>query len=160
MSGKRPQETTQGHKPRSMSLFKASDFGSKKAVAVIFFCNGCPYSTFYLSRIKVLFNTYSDTQFLLVNSSNSDFEPEESTNKMGSLLNENELNMPYLVDKDKIALGAFRAKKCPEVFVLTAKDWKVVYQGAIDNNPQVEADVSEYYLKDVLNTKVLLITPS
>ena len=128
-----------------------SDFKSKKAIVVIFFCNDCPYSTFYTERLKNLKKEYVDFQFLLINSSNAEFAPEESVASMSEFLKKNKMDIPYLIDKEKTAMKSFDAKRCPEVFVVTPTDWKVVYKGAIDNNPQVADDVSEFYLKNALD---------
>ena len=129
---------------------KIGDFSNKKAITVIFFCDSCPYATFYINRIKQFVVDYSDVQFLLVNSSDSEFVPEESEANMAKMMKESGMGIPYLDDKDKRLLKAFNARKCPEVFVLTPGNWNTAYHGAIDNNPQVEADVSEFYLKDAL----------
>jgi len=127
-----------------------SDYKSKTALVVIFFCNNCPYSTYYTDRIRDLYMAYNDFQFLLINSSNSEFAPEESEANMADFLKRNKLEIPYLIDKDKKALKNLNAKRCPEVFVLTPKDWKTAYSGAIDDNPQVADDVSDFHLKKVL----------
>jgi hypothetical protein len=52
-----------------------SGYKNKKAIAVIFFCNNCPYSTFYIDRIKAFAKNYQDVQFLLINSYNSYYVP-------------------------------------------------------------------------------------
>jgi hypothetical protein len=127
-----------------------SQYGRNSSLAIIFFCNGCPYSTFYIDRIKGYINEFPETQFLLVNSADSEFAPEESAEGMTALVQDSELTIPYLADKDKLALKALGGRKCPEVFVIDPRNWQVMYHGAIDNNPQVAADVSEAYLKEVL----------
>jgi len=127
-----------------------SDFKGKKAIALIFFCNNCPYSTFYVERIKNFTYNYQDVQFLLINSSNSDFVPEESETAMVSFLKKHGLQVPYLMDKDQKVLKVLGAKRCPESYLITPGNWQTAYHGAIDNNPQVAADVSEHYLADAL----------
>ena len=127
-----------------------SDFNRKKAIALIFFCNNCPYSTFYVDRIKNYTYNYQDVQFLLINSSNSDYVPEESETAMVSFLKKYGLKVPYLMDKDQKVMKVLGAKRCPESFLITPGNWQTVYHGAIDNNPQVAADVSEHYLTEAL----------
>jgi peroxiredoxin len=127
-----------------------SDFRGKKAIAVIFFCNNCPYSTFYVDRIKNFAYNFQDVQFLLINSSNSDYVPEESETAMVSFIKNYGLKVPYLMDKNQKVMNALGAKRCPESFLITPSNWNSVYHGAIDNNPQVAADVSEHYLTDAL----------
>jgi len=138
-------------RPRSLS-----DFKSKKAVIVIFFCNGCPYSTIYIDRIIKLASSYRETQFLLINSSPFQFSPEESVENMAKLVTDYSLNMPYLEDKDQVAYKSFGVVKCPEAFILVTSgdDFNVLYHGAIDDNPQVVSDVDEYYLEDAIKSVV------
>ena len=53
-----------------------SDFQSKQAIVPVFFCNGCPYSTISIGRLKKMVATYQDVQFLLINASHFKFKPE------------------------------------------------------------------------------------
>ena len=70
---------------------------------------------------------------------------------MKSFIANSGIEIPYLSDKEKVALKTLGGKRCPEVFVITPANWNVVYSGAIDNNPQVASDVSESYLTLVLD---------
>lgn len=130
-----------------------SDFQGKKAIVPVFFCNGCPYSTIYIDRLKNMADSYEDVQFLLINASPYLFNPEESIENMVKFTLDYQLNMPYLEDKQQIALKLLNALKCPEAFILVPDGsiYKVVYHGAIDDNPQVVNDVKEYYLKAALD---------
>lgn len=130
-----------------------SDFQGKKAIVPVFFCNGCPYSTIYIDRLKNMADSYEDVQFLLINASPYLFNPEESIENMAKFTLDYQLNMPYLEDKQQIALKLLNALKCPEAFILVPDGsiYKVVYHGAIDDNPQVVNDVKEYYLKAALD---------
>ncbi len=131
---------------------KISQYGSSQVVVVIFFCNGCPYSTFYINRIKGLTSDYASVQFILINSNSSEFVPSESESNMAKLKSDEGFRIPYLADKSQIAKNALGAKKCPEAFIILPKDnWKVMYSGAIDDNPQVASDVKEKYLKKALD---------
>jgi len=129
-----------------------SQYESAPAVVVIFFCNSCPYSTFYVDRIKELTSNYPGIQFLLINSNSSAFVPSETEANMAKFKSDEGITIPYLADKEQIAKRAFDAKKCPEVFIIIPRDqWKVAYRGAIDDNPQVASDVKEEYLKNALD---------
>ena len=95
-----------------------SDFQGKKAIVPVFFCNGCPYSTIYIDRLKNMADSYEDVQFLLINASPYLFNPEESIENMAKFTLDHQLNMPYLEDKQQIALKLLNALKCPEAFIL------------------------------------------
>ena len=82
---------------------------------------------------------------------NSYVESEESVEKMH--IHYSDLNIPYLADKDQLAMNALGAKKSPEVFLLknSAGKFMTAYSGAIDDNPQVAKDVNQKFLKDAID---------
>jgi hypothetical protein len=119
-----------------------------RAIVVIFTSNVCAYDGYYADRLKTMFNAYrSNVQFLLVNSLQ---EAEESADQMKSKSDLWALGVPYLADKDQVWMKELGARKTPEVFVMDS-DFKVVYSGAIDDNPQVASAAKEKYLKEVLD---------
>lgn len=124
------------------------DFKGANAVVVIFTSNVCAYDGYYIERLRSLFNAYrANVQFLLVNSYQ---EAEETEDKMKAKYNVWSFDVPYLADKDQSWMKAFGAKKSPEVFVLDPGG-SVIYNGAIDDNPQLANGVKEFYLKKVLD---------
>jgi hypothetical protein len=130
-----------------------SDFRAAKAVVVIFTSNVCAYDGYYAERLKSLFASYSSTvQFLLVNSYQ---EAEDAADKMKSKYDLWAFGVPYLADKDQVWMKALGARKTPEVFVLDpSAEFKVVYSGAIDDNPQLAGAVKDSYLKNALSNLV------
>jgi peroxiredoxin len=124
------------------------DFRGAKAVVIIFTSNMCAYDGYYSDRLKSLFAAYGGgVQFVLVNSYT---EPEEAAEKMKAKYDLGSFGVPYLADKDQAWMKALGARKTPEVFVLNP-DFKVIYSGAIDDNPQLANGVKENYLKKVLD---------
>lgn len=138
----------------AMSSFKLESMRSKKAVVVIFFSNQCAYARHYTGRIKTMQQRFSnkDVEFVLINSNDATYSPEESPDSMRLFALNNGLELPYLSDKQKIVKTLFGAKRTPEVFVLKPSNnqFNIVYQGAIDDNPQVESDVDHHYLNDAV----------
>lgn len=130
-----------------------ADFKGAKAVVVIFTSNVCAYDGYYSDRLKSLISTYSNrVQFVLVNSYQ---EAEETPDRMKSKYDLWAFGVPYLADKDQVWMKALGARKTPEVFVLDpSAEFKVVYSGAIDDNPQLANAVKERYLQKVLDTIV------
>ncbi|HZY78920.1 MAG TPA: redoxin family protein [Cyclobacteriaceae bacterium] len=123
-----------------------SDFKGAKNIVVIFTSNVCAYDGYYSDRLKSLITTYRNTvQFVFVNSYQ---EAEETADKMKAKYNFD--GVPYLADKDQVWMKSFGARKSPEVFVLDP-GMKVIYSGAIDDNPQLANAVKENYLKKVLD---------
>lgn len=143
-----------------------SDFQDKKAIAVIFTSNYCPYSKLYEDRIKELHQNYSEKglQILLINPNNPKKSAIDSIDKMAEKANEHGYPFPYLADKDQKVGNQFGATKTPEVFLLVKRGtgFQIVYHGAIDDNPQVPQDVSNNYVKEaissVLNDKTMVVS--
>lgn len=133
------------------------DFKGARAVVVVFTGNVCAYDGYYTERLRSLLTAYRATvQFLLVNSYQ---EAEETEDKMKAKYDAWSLDVPYLSDKDQLWMKAFGAKKSPEVFVLDPKqDFKVIYSGAIDDNPQLANAVKDNYLKKVLDGQSVVAT--
>ena len=60
--------------------------------------------------------------------------------------------VPYLSDADQAVSTNLGATRTPEVFVLrkVGGEFRVVYKGALDDNPQRADDVSQSYLVNVI----------
>ena len=122
-----------------------------KGVAIIFTSSVCPYDQYNLGRIKNLVNTYQGKiQFLLINSY---LEPEESSENMKNFQASSGLTVPYLADKDQVAMNVLGARRSPEVFLLKKLNNRqvVIYHGALDDNPQVPNAVTQNYLKAAID---------
>jgi len=120
-------------------------------VVVIFTSNECAFDNYYTTRIKTLIEEYGGRiQFLLIN---AHVEPAEAVGQMTTKYKTWGLNVPYLADKDQLAMDILGAKKSPEAFLLqkTAGKYFLVYKGLIDDNPQVASDVKQRYLKESMD---------
>lgn len=128
-----------------------STYPSCSGLVIIFTSNACPYDEYYRGRINTLATSYTDkVPVLLVNSLP---DASENNDAMAKKAKQSGFSSPYLTDKDQTLMNALGAKKSPEVFLLKNNGGKftVVYRGAIDDNPQVEADVRHPYLKDAID---------
>ncbi|MDX5481843.1 MAG: thioredoxin family protein [Hymenobacteraceae bacterium] len=138
--------TLQGSNNQTVSL---QDFADAKTVVVVFTNNQCPYSKLYESRLVTLANTYTGkgVQFLFINPGAGD--PGETLENMAA----KNYSFPYLADTGQKTSAQFGATKTPEVFVLhnTGDDFVLKYKGAIDDNPQLESGVKNFYLRKVID---------
>ena len=137
---------------REVSL---SSFSSKKAVVIVFTSNYCPYSKLYETRLSNFHNEYSSkgVQLILINPNDPSSSKDDSIEEMANRAKKNGYQFPYLADKEQKTSSQFGARKTPEVHVLkpSGGSFKLVYKGAIDDNPQIETDVSRYYLKEAVD---------
>lgn len=134
--------------------FALSSLKGEKAIVLFFFSGKCAYCDYYLDRIISLKDEFKskNVKFVLINSNNSSYVAEESVEEMRKFLTTHNLGIPYLADKNKKVKNMLRATRTPEVFVLKPdqNQFKIIYQGAIDDNPQSASDVSHAYLKDAI----------
>ncbi len=138
--------------------FSLSSYKSSQAVVVIFTSNYCPYAKLYEDRILDLAEGYQnkEVKFILINPNNPDRSQIEGLQKMAEKARTKSFEFPYLSDSDQKVADMFGAEKTPEAFLLKNEKgtFRVVYKGAIDDNPQVASDVSQKFLKDAID-KVL-----
>ena len=120
-------------------------------LVMIFTSNYCPYSRKYEERIKSLHQEFSsrDVQFVMVNPNDS---PDDSLEEMKKKAVELNYQFPYLKDHEKVLTGIMNATRTPEAFLLKpeASGFVLVYRGAIDDNPQMAADVENSFLKNAI----------
>jgi peroxiredoxin len=140
-----------------------SSYKQKKAIVVLFSSVACPFDGYYTNRIKTLQQKYGEqiTWFLV----NAYTESPESEEWMLKAAQANGLNMPYLSDKDQLAMNALGAQRSPEVFLLkpNGNQWEVIYKGAIDDNAQAENGVRQTFLQTAIDSFLAgknIVTPS
>lgn len=120
------------------------------AIVIIFTSNACAYDEFYRDRIKTLIGQYQNkVPFWLINAHP---DPEETPDNMKAAYAGWGVSAPYFADKDQLAMDILGARRSPEVFLLKKSGGKyvVAYHGALDDNPQVAADVKENYLQNAI----------
>ena len=136
------------------TTFSLSTFKADKAIVVFFYSGKCAYVDHYFERITSIIDEFSakGVKFVLINSNSSAYVAEESVDEMNKFAERNNLNIPYLADKDKLVKNMLKATRTPEVFVLKPdqNQFLVIYKGAIDDNPQSASDVNHAYLQDAL----------
>ena len=126
-------------------------FSSARAVLVVFTSNACPYDLYYTGRLKELIIQYSGkVPFLLIN---AHLDPEESPEEMKLAASGWSYSVPYLSDKDQLAMNALNAKRSPEAFLLqhVKGGFVIRYSGALDDSPQESAGVTTRYVKDAID---------
>ncbi|MCX8103235.1 MAG: thioredoxin family protein [Candidatus Bipolaricaulota bacterium] len=133
-------------------LYKLCDYKNKKAVAVIFSCNHCPYVKAYEDRMIALAREYEPkgVQFLVINSNDPTKYPEDSFDNMIKRAKEKGYPFPYLHDETQQVAKAYSAQRTPEVFLFDAA-MKLRYHGTIDDHYEDPSKVTKRYFKDALD---------
>lgn len=125
--------------------------GRFRAVGVIVMCNHCPYVQMYLDRCKQIQNEFASQAFTLVgiNANDEQQVPDDSFEQMKAFGAKQSLNFPYLRDLTQDVVRSFGAERTPEAFLID-QEGRLCYKGAIDDNPQSQAQVQQPYLRDAI----------
>ncbi|MFC2030972.1 thioredoxin family protein [Chloroflexota bacterium] len=123
----------------------------KRATAVVFMCNHCPYVLAWMDRLVAASNDYAGdgVAFVAINSNDAVKYPADSFDAMATLAAEYSLPFPYLHDETQQVAEAYGAERTPEVFLFDA-GLELRYHGAPDDNYD-EAQAGVPYLRDALD---------
>ncbi|MFI5185447.1 MAG: thioredoxin family protein [Chitinophagales bacterium] len=123
------------------------DVLNKNGLLVMFSCNTCPIVRTYQSR-TIEACTYAGNKqigVIILNSNEASRDDGDSYNDMKEYANEQGYKWPYALDNNADMANAFGASRTPECFLFNTED-KLVYRGAIDNNPNGPEDVTRKHL--------------
>ncbi len=123
-----------------------------KGTLVIFSCNTCPFVIAWEDRYPQLAELSNRTNvgMVLINSNEAKREGDDSLEEMKQHAKEKGYaSIAYLVDENSKLANAFGAKTTPHVFLFD-QDWKLVYEGAIDDNHKNKEEVKSKYLESAL----------
>ncbi len=127
----------------------------KKATAVIFMCNHCPYVLAWLDRLIAVAEEYAEkgVAFVGINANDAAKYPTDSFEKMQELAKERGLPFPYLYDESQAVAAAYGAERTPEIFLFDGA-LKLHYHGAPDDNYD-ETQASVPYLRNALDAMLV-----
>lgn len=119
---------------------------------VMFSCNTCPVVRGYQERTKSICKYAAEKNLgvVLLNSNEAFRNDDESLQAMKDYAGDQQYQWFYAVDKNNELADAFGASRTPECFVFNAKG-KLVYKGAIDDNPGDAGDVKREFLKSAID---------
>ena len=120
----------------------------ENGLLVMFSCNTCPYVIKNQERTREI-AAFAGTQgigVVLVNSNEAERGGGDSFEDMQSYARQQGYNWHYVLDENSALADAFEANRTPECFLFN-KDKKLVYHGAIDDNPSDASQVSRQHLR-------------
>lgn len=132
--------------------YTLDSFADKKAFAVIFSCNHCPYVLAWEDRIIDLQNEYEDknVSFALICSNDAVKFPADSFERMTERAIKKNYPFPYLHDETQETAAAYGAGRTPEIFLFDS-DRNLRYHGALDDNHEEPSEVKRHYLRDAID---------
>ena len=128
------------------------DAAKKNGLLVMFSCNTCPYVIKNQGRTTEVGN-YALTKeigFILVNANEGNRSGADSYAEMQQYAKKQGYKWDYVVDENSVLADAFGAKRTPECYLFNSEG-KLVYHGAIDDNPTDESAVNRKHLKDAMD---------
>jgi peroxiredoxin len=128
------------------------DYSDKELVAVIFYCNHCPYVLAWEDRLIQAQRDYTDkgVQFILINSNDPAKYAIDDFPHMKTHAQDKDFPFPYLYDESQDIARAYGAERTPEVFLFD-RAHKLQYHGAPDDNYDDPNGVTSQYLRDALD---------
>ncbi len=134
-------------------MVSLSDFKDAKGFIVVFTCNTCPYSVANEDRIIALDAKYKSKGYpvIAINPNDPAAVPEDSFEDMKIRAEEKGFTFPYLFDDGQKVYPKFGASKTPHVYIVSKKNMKVEYIGAIDNSSRNPKKVTEKYVENAVD---------
>jgi peroxiredoxin len=135
------------------AMVSLSDYEDAEGFIIIFTCNTCPYSVANEDRIIALNDKYEENGYpvIAINPNDPVAVPDDSLAKMKVRADDKDFNFPYLLDEGQKVYPKFGASKTPHVYIVTKKDMKVQYIGAIDNSSRNPDAVTEKYVENAVD---------
>ena len=126
-----------------------------KGLLVMFSCNTCPYVIKNQGRTIDItaFAKQNNVGVILLNSNAGARSGDDSYEAMQAYAKKHKYSFYYAVDKNSELADAFGAKRTPECFLFDEND-KLVYHGAIDDNPSNASGVEKEHLKNAIEQMV------
>ncbi|MGQ0737458.1 MAG: thioredoxin family protein [Bacteroidota bacterium] len=124
-----------------------TDAKTSKGLLVMFSCNTCPWVIKHQSRTSEVCKYALDNGIgvAILNSNEAKRGDDDSYADMKSYAKGQGYNWYYLVDQNHVLADAFGANRTPECFLFDSNN-KLVYHGAIDDNPGDAAAVNRKHL--------------
>lgn len=136
----------------SGKMTSIKDAAKANGVLVMFSCNTCPYVLKNQDRTVEIaaYALQKDLGVIVLNSNEAYRTKDDSFDAMKAYAKDQKYKWSYVVDKNHEIADAFGANRTPEVFIFD-KNMKLVYHGAIDDNPSDATAVKRSHLKMAIN---------
>ncbi len=129
---------------------------TKNGLLVMFSCNTCP---FVLRNQPITNKTIGYAQahnvgMVIINSNEAKRDGEDSYKEMVNYAKKQGYSVPYLIDDNSKVADEFGANHTPEVFLFD-NTGKLVYKGAMNDNPGDPAASRKVFINDAIDAMVM-----
>lgn len=126
---------------------------SAPAFVVIFSCNHCPWVIKWEDKMISLGQEYQakGVRFFVISSNDIVKYPQDGPGPMKIRAGQKGYPFPYLFDESQEVARAYGAQVTPHIFLFDSNR-KLVYRGAIDDNPERESRPTAEWLRDAIDS--------
>jgi hypothetical protein len=126
--------------------------GTAKGLIVMFSCNTCPYVVKSQPRTKEVMKYAAEKGLgmVIVNSNEAQSNDVDSYKEMEKYAKKQGYTVPYVMDVHAQAADLFGATNTPEVYLFDGNK-KLVYKGAMEDNPSDPASSTKMFLKNAID---------
>lgn len=137
-----------------------NDVKTDEGLLVMFSCNTCPYVVKSQERTKEMlaYAKQKGIGAVVINSNEAKRDSDDSPKEMAKYAKDNGYKVGYLIDEKSALADAFGATRTPEVFLFDGSG-KLLYKGAMEDNPTAPAESKELYLKAAIDKMAAGQTP-
>ncbi len=138
---------------KTITLEKAK---TNEGLLVMFSCNTCPYVIKSEARTKEMmaYATEKKIGMVIINSNEAKRGDEDSDKEMAKYAKKMGYKVPYVIDEKSAVADAFGATRTPEVFLFDGNG-KLMYKGAMEDNPSNPSESKNMFLKDAIDKMVV-----
>nr|WP_294908980.1 redoxin family protein [uncultured Lacibacter sp.] len=135
--------------------YSFSDVKKKNGLLVVFSCNTCPW---VVKNQQVAADGYGyalskEVGVIVLNSNETSRGGDDSQESMKEYAKAQNYKYPYVIDDNSAMADAFGARVTPECYLFD-KDMKLVYHGAITDNPKTPSESTRDHLKVAIDEMV------
>ena len=136
----------------STSLKQAA---KENGLIVMFSCNTCPFvvKNQPITQKVIEYAAAHHIGMAIINSNEAQRDDQDSYHSMIEYAKSQRYTVPYLMDEGSKLANEFGASHTPEVFLFN-KENKLVYKGAMNDNPGDPNSYKKMYIEDAINAMV------
>jgi hypothetical protein len=148
MPGQKMREKSVRQKLNAIDL----EFNGKNGLLVMFSCNTCPcvIKNQEATNKAIAYAKTHDIGMVIINSNEAKRDGDDSYASMTKYAKSQKYTIPYLADDNSVLANQFGANHTPEIFLFNNK-YKLVYKGAMNDNPANPGEVKQVYIEDAIN---------
>ncbi len=146
-------ETTLRNANGNSTTLKGAE--KENGLLVMFSCNTCPFviKNEPITKKTMEYATAHHIGMVIINSNEAQRSDADSYEAMKKFAKEQGYTVPYVVDENSKLADMFGANHTPEVFLFNNKH-KLVYKGAMNDNPSDPKGYKKMYIEDAINAMV------